>query len=304
MGHGHHLHLVDAAGGDRRIAVAVAVNLGLTVAQVIGGVLSGSLALIADALHNFSDAISLIIGFAARRIARRPADQAMTFGYGRAEVVAALINYTTLIVVGVYLVFEAVLRLFDPQGVDGRMVVWIAGVALVVDAATALLTYSMSKTSVNIRAVFLHNVADALGSVAVIVAGTLILLYDWWFIDPAVTLLIAGYILWQAFAEIGGAIRILMLGCPTGLDAGAVARALSEVAGVQDVHHVHLWEMQEHLPALDAHVVIEAGRWTEADAIKARVKAAMASRFGIGHTALELECAGHACGDARLFGHA
>ena len=261
MGHGHQHHHVDPGDGDRRVALAVVCNLGLTVAQVIGGLLAGSLALIADALHNFSDAISLIIAFAARRIARRPANFGMTFDYGRAEVVAALINYTTLIVIGLYLGYEAALRFFDPQPVDGWMVVAIAGVALVIDLVTALLTWRLSKTSVNIRAAFLHNVADALGSVAVIVAGALILIYDWRLIDPAVTLLIAGYILWMAFGEIGGVIRILMLGSPPELDARAVADALRAVEGVQGAHHLHLWQMQEHAAALDAHVVIEPGQW-------------------------------------------
>ncbi len=303
MGHDHHHHHgVDPQVGDRRVAMAVAVNLALTAAQVIGGVLAGSLALIADALHNFSDAISLIIAFAARRIARRPADAGMTFGYGRAEMVAALINYTTLIVIGAYLGFEAVMRLLDPQGVDGWIVVVIAGVALVVDAVTALLTWRMAQTSANIRAAFLHNVADALGSVAVIVAGALILVYDWRLVDPLVTLMIAGYILWMAFGEIGGVIRMLMLGTPPELDAHTVAAALRGVEGVAGAHHLHLWQMQEHMSALDAHLVVEAGRWDAADAIKARAKAMLRDRFGVGHATLELECAGHACDDAALIG--
>ena len=202
MGHGHHHH-VDLEAGDRRVFAAIAVNMGLTVAQIVGGIVSGSLALIADALHNFSDAISLIIAFGARKIARRPRAAEMTFGYGRVEVVAALINYTTLIVIGLYLLYEAAMRFADPQPVEGWLIVIIAGIALIVDAVTAALTYAMSKSSVNIRAAFLHNVADALGSVAVIVAGTLILLYDWRLVDPIVTLGISAYILWHAGVEIG-----------------------------------------------------------------------------------------------------
>ena len=163
MGHGHHHH-VDPDAGDKRVFAAIAVNMGLTVAQVVGGIVSGSLALIADALHNFSDAVSLIIAFAARCIARRPRDEDMTFGYGRVEVVAALINYTTLIVIGLYLLYQAAVRLADPQPVAGWTIVIVAGIALIVDVVTAFLTYSMSKSSVNIRAAFLHNVADALGS--------------------------------------------------------------------------------------------------------------------------------------------
>lgn len=301
MGHGHHHH-VDPEAGDRRVFAAIAVNIGLTVAQVIGGIMSGSLALIADALHNFSDAISLIIAFGARKIARRPRDAEMTFGYGRVEVVAALINYTTLIVIGLYLLYEAAMRFADPQDVEGWIVVVIAGIALVVDVVTAMLTYTMSKSSVNIRAAFLHNVADALGSVAVIFAGTLILLYDWRLIDPIVTALIAGYILWQSFREIGPVIRILMLGSPPEIETEAVLHTVRGIDGVTGIHHAHLWQMDEHRAALDAHIVIAEGRWNDADAVKDRIKAALSDQFDIEHTTLELECARHACDDPTEFG--
>ncbi|WP_375588282.1 cation diffusion facilitator family transporter [Hoeflea alexandrii] len=300
-GHHHHHHM-DPGAGDARVAWAVVVNLGLTVAQIIGGIVSGSLAMIADAIHNLSDAMSLVIAFFARKIARRPADGSMTFGYGRAEVVAALINYTTLIVIGFYLIYEAVMRFIEPSGVDGWLVVIIAGVALVVDVVTALLTWSLSKDSVNIRAAFLHNVADALGSVAVIFAGTLIILYDWQIIDPLVTLAIAGYILWMSFSEIGGVIRILMLGSPADLDTGAVLKSVEAVDGVTGIHHVHLWQMQEHRAALDAHLVIDSGRWDDADAIKLAVKEKLKADFEIGHTTLELECSKHACVGAEVIG--
>lgn len=302
MAHGHHHH-IDPAAGDRRILFAILVNLGLTVAQFIGGLFAGSLALIADALHNFSDAISLIIAFGARRIARRPANADMTFGYGRAEAVAALVNYTTLIVIGLYLVFEAVMRFFDPQGVDGWLIVIIAGVALLVDLATALLTYSMSRTSINIRAAFLHNVADALGSIAVIVAGVLILLYDWRLVDPLATLLIAGYILWQAFAEIGGVIRILMLGSPPEMETAEVAARIRDVEGVRDAHHIHLWQMDEHETALEAHIVIADEAEGRADEIRAAIKRRLREEFAIAHSTLEMERPGGACEETQEFGH-
>ncbi len=301
---GSHHHHVDPNAGDKRVALAVIVNVGLTIAQVIGGILAGSLALIADALHNFSDAVSLIIAFAARRIARRPSDSSMTFGYGRVEIVAALVNYTTLIVIGLYLVYEATMRFVEPQGVDGWLIVIIAAIALAVDTVTALLTYRFSKGSVNIRAAFLHNVADALGSIAVIVAGTLILLYDWRLVDPLVTLLIAAYILWQAFSEIGGVIRILVLGSPPDIATEAVIEHMRSVDGVSDVHHAHFWQMDEHHNALDAHLVIAEGAWGNADAIKDAVKDALRDRFGIDHTTLEMECAKHAHQDLRTYGHA
>jgi len=300
-GHHHHHH-VDPDAGDARVAWAVAVNLALTVAQVVGGILSGSLALIADALHNFSDAIALIIAFFARKIARRPATADMSFGYGRAEVVAALVNYTTLVVLAVYLIYEGIMRAFEPQPIDGWMVVWIAAIALVIDLVTAALTYSLSKDSMNIRAAFLHNLADALGSVAVIVAGSLVILKGWTWVDPLVTLMIAGYILWHVKSEIGGVIRVLMLGSPPGIDVEGVAGEIEKIDGVGDIHHLHIWQMQEHVAALDAHLAIDAGAWHRADEVKATVKTMLKDRFAIVHSTLEMECSLHACDGAKRIG--
>lgn len=299
----HHHHHVDPAAGDSRVALAVAVNIVLTLAQFIGGLFSGSLSLIADALHNLSDAISLIIAFAARKISRRPSDASMTFGYGRVEMVAALVNYTTLIITGVYLVYEAITRFYEPQPVNGWLVVIIAGIALLVDSITALLTYTLSKQSVNMRAAFLHNLADALGSVAVMIAGTIIILYDWWLIDPIVTLGIAAYILWMSFSEIGGVIRMLMLGSPPEQDLTQLLVAIKAVDGIQDIHHTHLWQMNEHQNAMDAHLVIAEGNWHRADDIKQAVRDLLHDQFAVEHATLEIECNRHACVDAPVIGH-
>jgi cobalt-zinc-cadmium efflux system protein len=303
MPHDHgHAHL-DPASGDRRVAIAIWANALLTVAQVTGGLLVGSLALVADAIHNLSDMASLAIAFAARRIARRPADGRMTFGYGRIEIVAALINYTTLILVGVYLIYEGGARLLYPPAVQGWTVVILGAVALAVDALTAWLTYTMQKDSVNIRALFLHNLSDALASVAVIVGGTLIVLYDLRWVDPAITIAIALYILWLAAREIGEPIRTLMLGCPPDIDAGAVIAAMRAVDGVTDVHHVHLWQMQEHEAALDCHVVVDAQGWGRLQAVKAAIKRRLRDRFDIAHSSLEFEHEDNAHRNAALYGH-
>jgi len=298
-GHAH----IDPESGDRRVSIAIWANGLLTVAQIVGGILSGSLALIADALHNFSDMASLVIAFAARKIARQPADERMTFGYGRVEIVAALINYTTLILIGFYLIYEGGMRMIDPPEVAGWTVVILGGVALVVDTLTALLTYSMQKGSVNIRALFLHNLSDALASVAVIVGGSLILLYDIRWVDPAITILIALYILYLAFTEIGGPIRTLMLGSPPEMDCDAVLDAMRGIEGVEDVHHVHLWQMQEHEAALDCHVVLTNAGWGDIEAVKAKTKAMLKGRFGISHSSLEFEHTDHAHENADLYGH-
>jgi cobalt-zinc-cadmium efflux system protein len=301
-GHHHHNH-IDPNAGDARVFWAIVVNMILTVAQIVGGMVSGSLALIADAIHNLSDAVALIIAFTARKIARRPANEDMPFGFARVEVVAALINYTTLVVIGLYLIYEAVVRFINPQSVDGWLIVIIAGVALVIDLITAALTYSMSKDSINIRAAFLHNVADALGSVAVIVAGTLVILYDWIYVDPIVTLLIAGYILWHTFVEIGPAIRILMLGKPVGIEVTDIFEEIKSVEGVSGAHDLRLWQMQERENALDAHIVLDPKKWSEADAIKLILKERLKDKFQISHSTLELECSAHACEGAETIGY-
>lgn len=305
MPHDHsHAHHLDPESGDRRVLWAVVINLALTVAQVVAGIISGSLALIADGVHNLADAMSLVIAFAARKVARRPSDGGMTFGYGRVEVLAAMVNYTTLIVIALYLASEAVMRFADPPGVEGWIVVVVAGIALVIDSATALLTWRLSKHSINIRAAFLHNLTDALGSLVVIVAGSLILLYDWRLIDPIVTLGIAGYILWLSVAGIVPVARILMQGTPEGIEAEAVCAAIEAVPGVRSVHHLHLWQLDEHAASLEAHVVLDGGGMEDAARAKDRIRALLHKRFGISHATLETELPGQCCADAQRIGHA
>lgn len=298
----HKHNHVDADAGDAKVAFAVGLNLLLTVAQIVGGVVAGSLSLIADAMHNLSDAMALIIAFIARKIARRPADAEMTFGYGRIEAIAALINYTTLVVVALYLVYEGVARFFDPTEVTGWIIVIVAAVALAIDLGTAALTYRMSKTSMNIRAAFLHNVADALGSVAVIVAGTLVILFQWYWVDPLVTLLIAGYILWHAMVEMPGVMRLLMLGSPPDIRIADVVEAICAHDGVASVHHLHVWMMGEHDNALDAHIILT--QMAQATATRDGVRKMLKTQFELTHITLEIEESGYDCAQADvLIGH-
>lgn len=285
--------------GERRLIMAVAVNLLLTFVQIIGGVISGSLALVADALHNFSDAASLGVALIARRVSRMPADTRRTFGYRRAEIIGALINLTTLVLIAFYLVAEAVMRFFEEPEIDGWIVVWVAGVALVVDVVTAMLTLAASKESLNIRAAFMHNVSDALASVGVIVAGTLILLYDWTWTDLAATILISGYILIQSIAMLKTTINILMQGVPEDLEVQGVIDSVGRLQGVEDIHHVHIWQLDEHTRSLEAHIVTAETDTPTREAIKSRIKAHLSDEFKIGHSTLEFESAGsipEACG--------
>lgn len=286
MGAGHH-HGDESEIGERRLWWAVGANMMLTLAQVIGGIISGSLSLVADALHNFSDAASLLIALVAIRIGRKPPDQFKTFGYKRAETVAALINLTTLTITGLYLCYEAVMRFLTPEPIEGWTVVIVAGIALAVDVFTAVLTYSQSKNSMNIKAAFLHNVSDALASVGVIITGTLILLYGWVWTDAAMTLIISGYVLWQGFTQIPKVIHLLMDGTPEGLEIQQVITAMESEKGVRGVHHVHIWQLDEHRNALEAHVVLY--EFAKMDDLKNRLKQMLHDSFKIEHSTLEFE---------------
>lgn len=273
--------------GDQRLGWAIAINMLLTLAQVIGGIVSGSLALIADALHNFSDAASLLIAWVARRVGRQPPDYFMTFGYKRAEVIAALINLVMLVIVGFYLIYEALWRIYEPQVIEGWTVVIVAGIALVIDIATAILTYTMSRHSMNIRAAFLHNVSDAMASVGVIIAGSLILLYGWHWTDTVITLIISAYVLYQAATLLPKTIHILMEGTPDNISIEEVIKVMERIEGVSNVHHVHIWQLDEYKNALEAHILIDD--INQMESIKYTVKNRLAEKFSITHSMLEFE---------------
>lgn len=290
--HAHHHH-----GSDRPLVWAVAINVILSFAQIIGGALAASMALIADGVHNLSDAVSLVLAFGARKLARRGADARYTFGWGRAEVIAALINFVTLIVISIWLAFEAVSRLAHPPEVAGGMVMALAGLALVINTATAALTWRLSKDSVNIRAAFLHNLTDAGASVAVLLGGALIWAFGWNWADPAVTILISALILWHVAGDLPQVWRILMLGAPAHLDSGAITARLSGAEGVAGLHHLHLWQFDERDCALSAHVVTQPD--TDPALLLRKLKQMLAEEFGIRHVTLELRSAGAGCADAR-----
>lgn len=287
MTHEHHHHLDEAS--DQRLSVAVVVNALLTVVQVGGGLVSGSLSLIADALHNLGDAAALGIALFARKISRRPANRFKTFGYKRAELIAALINLTTLIVIGLYLSAEALWRFIQPQEIHGWIVVIIATAALLVNMATAVLIYSLSRVSINVRAAFMHNLSDALASVAVIIAGTLILLFQWYWVDALLTLVIAGYVLYQGFSLLPETIHILMQGTPAHVSIDKIVSVLESLDRVESVHHVHVWQLDEHRNALEAHVVVTDQNLMHIEAIKERIRDRLKAEFDIAHSTLEIE---------------
>ncbi|MEO9933013.1 cation diffusion facilitator family transporter [Rhodopirellula bahusiensis] len=292
-----HHHGLTSAGqfdsvSDARLLWSVLLNQGLTVAQIVAGIFSGSVALLSDAAHNFSDANSLLIAYIARRIARKEANQRYTFGYRRAELIGATINLTLLAVVGCYLIYEAVHRFFDPQPIIGWLMAVTAAIALVVDLGTALLLWAMSKGSLNVRAAFIHNLVDAAGSVAVLIGAVAVIYLDWLWVDAFLTLLIASYILYQVAKMLPEATRILMEGAPANFHFDEMLADLCKIDGVSGIHHVHLWELDESHRALEAHVVIEPTRYEDLEPIKRLIKAYLIDEHNIRHSTLEFEFAG------------
>ncbi|SNR35293.1 cation transporter [Paracoccus sediminis] len=281
-----HGHTHGSKGGDGVIGWAVVVNLALTVAQVVGGYAADSTALIADGIHNLSDALALALAFGARRLAQRAATPDWSFGWGRAEIVAAFVNYLALIAVSVWLAVEAFGRLADPPQVAGGLVVGLAGFALVVDLATAALVWRASRDSTNIRAAFLHNLADAGVSAAVILGGALIWAFGWNLADPILTLAISAVILWHIATEIGPVFRMLMLATPPGSDPGAVLSDLHAVSGVRAAHHLHLWQIDEKRTAASVHLVVDAD---DPFAVTRAARDMLARRHHVAHSTIEIE---------------
>ncbi len=289
----HHAHgaaVLEGHSGGRRLLLALGLNVGIAVAQIVGGLLSRSLALLADAVHNASDAAAIGVSYVSRRIARREADRKRTFGYRRSDTVGALVNLVTLVVIAVYLIGHAVERFFNPQPIDGVVMLVVGIVAFVEDMVSALLLHRDSSHSLNIRSAYLHMVGDTLATVAVIAGSLAIMWFDVYLVDPLLTIAIAIYILVHSYRALRETIRILMNSVPEGLDFDAVVREMGDVEGVRDVHHVHIWQLDEHRTALEAHVAVENVDLAALEDVKRRLKARLGERFGIQHSTLELEC--------------
>ncbi|MDX2368228.1 MAG: cation diffusion facilitator family transporter [Colwellia sp.] len=240
MGHKH------SHSGDGKLGIAVFINILLTIAQIVGGLLSGSLSLIADALHNLSDAGAILIAIFARRIGNRTANKTMTYGYKRAEIIGALINSTSLIIVGIYLIYEAVGKFFNPTPIDGWIVFWIAGIALVVDVATAVITYSAgAKDNMNIKVAFIHNISDAMASIVVIIAGLLIINFQLYIFDVIATVGISIYVIYHGIVLLQKCIMRIMQAVPDSVNIEELQSVLEKIDGIKSAKHIHVWQLDD-----------------------------------------------------------
>ncbi|GIX22565.1 MAG: cation efflux system protein [Gammaproteobacteria bacterium] len=279
----------------RRLGWALAVNGLLSLVQLAGGWWANSLALIADALHNGADAAALAIAFYALRLARRPADRRRTFGYRRAETVAALINLVVLLLVGAGLFYEAVWRLLRPEPVAGDWMMILGALALAVDLATVAVLWQGSRRSLNLRAAMLHNAADALSSLGVLAGGAAIALTGRAAVDAWLGMAIGVWVAYHAWRHLPETIHILMNGAPDHLDVDDIAAALAAEPQVASVHHLHLWRLDEQRDALEAHVVVRRADLNDIEAIKGRLKRLLAERYRIAHVTLEIETEDSPC---------
>lgn len=288
MGAGHtHDHGASGATNRRALAAALAITATYTVAEVVGGLLTGSLALLADAGHMLSDNVSLALALFAVWLAAKPATPERTFGYKRAEILAALLNGVTLVVVSLWIFYEAYHRFEDPPEVLAGWMLVVASIGLVVNVVAGVILFRSRTVSLNIEAAFRHVVADLLGSVGVLLAAVTILLTGWLLMDPLISVLIAALILLSAWGVIRDSTTILLEATPKGVDAAEVGRRLAASKGVAEVHDLHIWTITSGFPALSAHVLV--GRGEDCHARRRELERLLHDEFGIDHTTLQVD---------------
>jgi len=296
VGHDHD-HLSTQRDQNRRLLwVVLALNAGFLVAELIGGFAFNSLSLLADAAHMATDVTGLAIAMVAQGLITRPPSGRHSFGLQRAEVLGAAVNGLLLVGAAVWIIVEALRRLDDPQAVVGGGLLVVAVLGLLVNLGSAAVLARSRKDNLNMRGAFIHMMADAAGSVGVIIAAVAVLTVDATWVDPAMSVLIAVLVAWSAWGLLREATHVLMEGVPRGLDPEAVEATVTATDGVQEVHHLHLWNLASDVTALSAHVVVaENPSVHDAQAVTDDIRRRLANDHDIGHATIELEC--HPCDD-------
>lgn len=279
------------SANEKPLIISIIINIVITIAEIIGGVLSGSLALLSDAFHNLSDVVSLIISYFAILIGKKPGNRAKTYGYKRAEIIAALLNILALFVICVFIIFEAIKRLKNPEPINVPLMISIASIGLIGNGISVLLLIKSSKSSLNIKSAFLHLLADTISSAAVIVTAVILLFKPWYILDTILSVLIALYIIKESFTVLTESLNILMQGAPRGIDRKKLKKRIFDIQGIniKDVHHIHMWEITPGETVFDAHVVVEKEDLKDADSIIMRINKVLASEFNICHSTIQLE---------------
>ena len=298
--HHHHDHGDPTTMSGGRLSVVVALNLIITAAEVVGGLASGSLSLISDALHNLSDGVAILIAWVAMRLRVRPQTDRHTFGLRRAEVIAAVVNAGTLVAIGVYLFVEAFHRFRNPEPIQGGLMAAVAGVGLVANVTGTLLLRPGASGNMNMRAAYLHLLTDAVSSLGVIPGGLAVALWGAIWLDPILTVLIAAYVLYESLAILRRALDVFLLAAPPELSLADVRAAIQQDPDVCGIHHVHLWEVAEGDVHFEAHVTVDDRLLSAAGAVRERLAALLHDHFEITHATIQLEAAAQACPEESL----
>lgn len=268
------------------------MNLIIPAVQIYGGIVSGSMALISDALHNLSDFTSVLISYVALRIGRRGPTPRQTFGYKRIEVFATLLNVALLYGVCIYIAVEAWKRLLNPEPIQGSLVFWIALIGFIGNTISTLLLRSGAKVNMNMKSAFLHMLSDALLSLGIAVLGIVWMFKPWYWLDPVVSWVIVGIIFYSGWDLLKDSYSILMNATPPGIDIQAIESAIASVEGVREIHHLHVWSPSPQTIALAAHITVPDQMLSSVDAIAAGVRELLWRRFKIDHPILQFEANG------------
>jgi cobalt-zinc-cadmium efflux system protein len=282
-----HAHQVRAGDDRRALSVALALIVGFMIAEVVVGILAGSLALLSDAGHMLTDAAAIALSLLAARLARRPAGGAMTYGLGRAEILSAQVNGITLLVLAVLITYEAARRLASPPEVDAGPVLVVALAGVVVNLAAARVLAGAGRESLNVEGSFRHIVTDLYAFIATAVAAVVILATGFDRADAIASLFVAALMLYSAYVLLRASGRVFLEAAPEGVDVPSIGRALAAEPHVVQVHDLHVWEVTSGFPALSAHVVVE--RDCDCHAVRAQLERLLAERFDLTHTTLQVE---------------
>lgn len=276
-----------------KLIFTIILNLVITTAQFVGGLISGSLALISDAIHNLSDSVSIILAWFAQVLSRKPSTLKSTFGYKRAEILAAFINSIALIAISIYLIIEAVDRLLHPEPVDPKWMFWLGLLGLVANGISVLILEREKNKNINIKAAYLHLLGDALTSLAVIVGAVLIWLYNIIWVDALVTILIGIYLLIHTGKLLKESVTILMQMAPATFNIEAIKARLIEIDGLKNVHHIHVWNLTDKLLHFECHLNLENDlHISETGFICAQIRKILHDEFDVEHVTLQFEYGG------------
>jgi len=278
------------SGGRKDLLLALSITVLMMIAEVIGGLLSNSLALLSDAGHMLTDNLALLLSFFAMTFASLPATDRKTFGFFRLEILAAFVNGIVLVLISLYIMYQAYLRMVHPQPVQGMLMLIVAIIGLVANIIGALILVKHSQNSLNIRGAYLHIVGDALSSVGVVIGGVVILYTGWYLIDPILSVLISLVIIYGAWSLVKESVNILLESAPAHINIDTIASEIGKIKGVREAYHIHLWTITSGVYALSAHVLIDDRPVSNSRELNDQIRSLLSEKFKVYHSTIQLEC--------------